>query len=819
MRFTPTSNWLSIAKSAGVDVRWHLYLKKTTALNDALGSGTWVEVTNRLADWPDISTAIEMETGQFTADEVTFRGVNRAWWNANIFDATAYIEGKIVLDIGRGGTLATDAPVLFAGFVRKNPIIDEDDDTVEFSLATPETLADEMSAERITTQYIDDDIDGSGTDGLILPEVVSLYVKNANVSSYVLQTGIHAITYQYNGGSRRAQLDGGLWVSLTGAGTYTLGNGAASTSDDTQRVEVYVKTGAGSLPSADAEAKIVVVTAGTTLPSQFYHGTHVLPLLRAMFAVMGIDSVSYGTLEYTSHDSTNRTTFLDQPPQTGNIVGYKYAMASDGTNLWIGVGNKFYKRTMASHSYTLKSTLNSGDRIEKIIYIGNQGHIWLWVRTSTGGAEVRRFTISSDTMSSAVTCSNGDRDSFQVFDYSGAGDPQYCGLYVDTANKYIKRIDGSALTLSTVFTNADLGFTGSGGPETGFSYIRSSNYGFAASDLSGSYNYEIYWDMANWSINGSFTKPSPGYNVAALHVSEDRIYFWDPVNFKVKKHPRTSTTATDVLTLDSYATVYEFWYLSTGYVYFSTRENYAAGTLKTARIYTVTNSALTLINETPAIYTRYFTFAYISPAVFGLDQNGRLFAIASKIYTCVENADFDGLTVREAFNKILVAANATAIINAKRGILYRRGNDSGTAETTGSSVTLTKSNTGQPLIRTTEFQPAMAIVRVSNGLIWASYNGTAFNQNVATDAARIEVENQYIPSEIIKDLAYRMFQFFKTKRDKITVPVLDVAVEYEPFDGVTLTGFDEVSSATGVIAGQIIHDDGTADFEILTPKG
>ena len=819
MRFTPTSVWASVAKSAAVEVEWFLYLKKTSNLDDALGSGTWIDVTRRVIEWPDISTTIEFETGQFTADEIIVRVVDRAWWNANILDATAYVEAKIVLKIGRNGSMASDVPVIFSGFLRLNPTKNEDADTVEFNIATPERLAEEMSAEAISTQYIDDDIDGSGTDGLILPEVENLYVKDANIASYVLQNGVHVVGYEYNGGSPRAQLDGGLFVSLTGAGTYTLGN-AAATADDTQRVQVYVKTSHLALPQVTASTKVVVVTAGTTIPNVFFHGNHALPMVRLIYAAMGVDSLTNGDIEYTSHDSTQRLTFLDQPPQTGNIVGFKYAMATDGTDLWVPVGNKLYKRTMSTHTYELKATLDAGDRVEKIIHDPNGGYLWMFVRDSGNAAELRRFTISTDTLSSAVSIANGDRDSFCLF-YSSATFTEHCILYVDNSNKYIKRVDYSTLAVTTLYTNTQLGVD----PHLGLAFFRAEGggddrYCFQSSTGGTEKITEISYDNTAeaWSDQGETNSNRPdGYTFGAYHVSEDRIYYWDVVNFKVRKHARTSTTGVDVLALTSTDAMYEFTYWSTGYVYFTTHEKYSNGGLQDARMYAVNNGGLTLMNDDPDVYTKYFTFCVISPNIYGLDQHGRLFQWGSKLATFIEDADFEGISVREALSKILVAFNLQGTVCAKRAFLYRRGNDSGVAQSTGNTLTITPAKSGRPLTREVEAQPAFDIVRLSNGTVWASYDGTTFNKNVTADAARLVIENTFIPPEIIKDLAYRMFQFWKTKRDIITMPVLDVAVEFEPFDDASISGFAEVPSATGLIIGQTIRPDATTVFDILSP--
>ncbi|TAK54380.1 MAG: hypothetical protein EPO24_13185, partial [Bacteroidetes bacterium] len=87
---------------------------------------------------------------------------------------------------------ADDVLTVFSGFVDlQGAEFNERTDNVKFDVYSYDDRASRIPAELLTTQYINGDIDGSGTDGLVLPEIPYLYMKDANIASYVLQPGLH----------------------------------------------------------------------------------------------------------------------------------------------------------------------------------------------------------------------------------------------------------------------------------------------------------------------------------------------------------------------------------------------------------------------------------------------------------------------------------------------------------------------------------------------------------------------------------------------------------------------------------------------------
>src|SRR5574343_544934 len=121
MRFTPSSKYNLYARAAVKSFSYAVFMKKTTALDEALTAGTWVEVPARLRSIPACSSRIEYELGQYYVDNIELEGWDIAWWDANVFNATSsqYIEVKVLFTLGQGSDVCTDTVYTFAGLVDK----------------------------------------------------------------------------------------------------------------------------------------------------------------------------------------------------------------------------------------------------------------------------------------------------------------------------------------------------------------------------------------------------------------------------------------------------------------------------------------------------------------------------------------------------------------------------------------------------------------------------------------------------------------------------------------------------------------------------
>jgi hypothetical protein len=686
-----------------------------------------------------------------------------------------------------------------------------------------------IAAEAITTQYTEPDIDGSGTDGLTLPTIPNLYVKDAALSGFVLEPGVHTILYEYNSGTRRAKLDDGAWVNLS-AGNNDLDNGATLPGDALQKVQLYC-VATTDIPSnvVTATEKIVVTKRGDTLPRQFYRYAAVRPLLTTIYSKLGLDTVSFDTLEFKSWDGNPKISFLDSPPSGDNVNGYKFATANDGTDLFIAVGHRVYKRTMSTGAYTLVATLTRGDIVSRMFYNSRNNHLWIYYGKSengTGpGGYIRRLALGTSTLSAELTISNSEPNAIELLDVNHSGSSyEYGCVYVDNANKAIRIVyDGTPLTDNLLFSQATLGYSGSDGPQSGgFAYLRlGCRFTVTALATSGTVyvHHELFFDASvpGWTDNGQTNTGVPfQYRNGAYHASEDRIYGYDEANLKVKSHTRTGTTSTDVLTCTTSDKVKDFIYANS-VVYCTRLNNYS--------VYSIASNTATLLDGlnyrygAEGVYSRYFTLTWLSSRLYGVDHAGRLFQVADRVALCVPDADFEGKTVHGALNEVLRAFMLVSPVSAaKSAIVYRRWDDVNTVQvTSGNTLSVTVSE-ASALSAIDLHIEAAELAEVENGVVRFTYNGTNWQEEVLSDARAVRMASALIPTNIVQDVCKHAYEFFKTSRSLYTVELGNVPLfQYEPLDSGSLT-FSTTKiqkTASGPIYGCRYDKSGTMSVEVL----
>jgi len=211
MKFSATSLFDIIANGASKYPKWNVYVRKVTSLSEPLDSGTaWLDVTSFINGIPTISQKAEIETGIPVSNSLNLTGIDIKWWEANVFNATdsQYIEIKIQCQLGLSATaFATDIVYAFSGYIRKNPQENELTDTLSLTAYTLDDLLGELPGEYLTMQTM------IGTD-LFLPSVPGVYIHNANITSFVLKSGVHTIAYDSTVSPPTAKLDDGLAVPL-----------------------------------------------------------------------------------------------------------------------------------------------------------------------------------------------------------------------------------------------------------------------------------------------------------------------------------------------------------------------------------------------------------------------------------------------------------------------------------------------------------------------------------------------------------------------------------------------------------------------------
>lgn len=801
MRFTPTDKYLMYARSAAKTVRWLAYFRVVGSLDVALTSGAaWTDASDHLTDVPDFSSFVEHDICQFSTDSVQLAGKGITWWEDNFFSAateTDYIEFKIRFELGGHPDWCTDTAVIFSGFVdhvrRKR---NEATDSVTFSVFTAQDMGDRIPAEVLTIQPINADIDTLGTSGLALFELPRIYIKSAAISGKNLVVGSHTIAYQYNDGAPIIRLDDGEYTTLAASADTTLYN-----ADISQAVTVYTMDLA-QVPKSTTEilVYIVVISQGDTLPYVWPHCVSVDTMLKRILSLLGISNVTVGTLSIQPYDAVPRVSFLEQPPED-NSFAYRWAMQTDGTDLWIGVGNKLYKRTVATGAYTLKATLTTGYIITRIWY-DSGGYVWLYAQESATNisGHLLRHTIATGVNSSEVALANSSR--YAIDFLSGRGI-----VYVNTTTRAVREVPSSTMTDTLVYANTDMGYTGTDGPGVPL-FIRSGKVWIQTVDAGVYYWHEIYY-AAGWADEGKVLTLSGFYEVMGYHASEDRIYFVDVTSGKVKSHTGTSATTTDVLTLAQTDTLIESMYYGNSRVYFTTPG--------TGYLYSLASNAASLLNVSPQVYTGHFSFAYID-RLYGIDAAGMLYQFYASLELYITNARFDGETVTGAMRRILTAFMlAGNIRSTKSAFIYPRTNSSGALITTGSTFTITEAEACD-IDEEREYVSEAQLVEVANAETRWTFDGTNWNAMVLSTARTVSLSSDLIPSEIVRDLCYQAWQFFKNSHNLVTITLTaQPYFQYEPFDGCALTvaGNNIPLSTTGVLYGTTAQRDGSTIVKVL----
>jgi len=563
VKFTPTATFLAYALGAVKTLRWRVYVRITDVLDAALNTGTWTEITDRVEDIPEIRTAIEYEVGQYKADSITLTAKDIQYIKT-LFTVAAdeNIEIKVEVTLGLNDDVASDVVYAYSGWVDNGRENTELSNTSQFECYTADELGNRIPGENLTTQYINPDIDGIGTDGLEYHTLPGLYVKDANLSSYVLKQGAHTITYDYSGGLRRAKLNDGRWVTLVD-GDNTLGN-ASIAGSDTERLQVYVPD-KDALPATSEPIKeqVIVLTQGETLPWQWYRFIAVRSLLTKIFTELGL-TPTYGNLELDISPA-NKVSFLDSPP-----AGVKTAMVNDGTDIYLAIGNSIYKRTMSDGTYELLTSLDAGDVVSKMWINSALTHLWIYYGNSFAAPEglLRRYVIATDTLSAEITLSGSARYRIELVDLP----LEYSIVYVDATAHNIKRVDGATPGApTTLFSQAALGYAGSDGPADRFAFMKETGipaardtFVFVVLDAGAYDSYGIEFDAGTWVTDGvqqsnlPFQSLTNGYKTGAYNQDEDRVYYYTSTNFffggvaYISAHPATGTpTETQLHTMIS----------------------------------------------------------------------------------------------------------------------------------------------------------------------------------------------------------------------------------------------------------------------------
>lgn len=822
MRFTPSSNWTSIAAGSNRVVTWTVSVKKTTSISASLSTGTWLDVTSYVVDVPNITQGIEYELGQFTSDSVSFSARNIDWWEANVFNASAseYLELKITATLSRGSTTTSDTFIAFSGFIDKAGVIyDELNDSVQFDVFTADELGNRRSILNVNTQYVNNDVDGSGTPGSILPRIPGLYVMDADVASYQLKVGLHSIEYEYNGGTKQARLDGGAWLTLRG----TDGIDTLTSEDGNEKIDVYVDVSELYTSSDTRTDYIIVETAGDTLPRNPVYEYNVKRYIKSAFSEIGITSVTFDSLVFNTYNGNKRLSFYDLPPNDVSIYGKRYALVSDGTDMYVAVGNRVFKRSTSTEEYTLVFTITGSDTtvfVKKMFYNSRNNDLYV-VYTKTGvGDCARRYDIGAVTLSSEVVL-DAVADSLNIYamlliDYNYTGSSYKYGLlYNDVATTAVKFLDDSSLTVSTVITMGN-----PSAADASFLFEKSTGVWWVmikSAPTTYNFNEVVVNGSGTWVDNSSTFAAMPKFVAGCYNTTEDTLYFFASNglgSYDVRSYTLDgSAVLTDIVTSISFSTYPCIFCASNDSVYFTVSA--VSGIYTKGTLYEV--SASTIDDSLSGVEPSAYSSMTYTDRLYGIQlYTGRLFQWHTSINMFLNDTEPSG-TIKGVLSKIFNAYNLVSTVSAnKTAFVYRRGNDSGTIQTTGNSLALTTSNTSQIQKVLNHYQKVLW-VQVTSGTTTYSYDGTTYNAGILADSKTLTVSNDLIPSNVVQDVCKYFFAFYNANHDRYTFNVDTADMQYEVMDGcsVTFSTTKIGQTATGLITSQTINNDGSMKLEVI----
>jgi hypothetical protein len=813
MRKSVSDNYNIFAQAAGKTIHWKVSIKKTASLSELHSEGTWIDVTDYMSkdNLDSINCSTETEDGKIKTDELTLMGLDIAWWKTNIFNATDYLEVKIEFWINN---LTADTMVLFSGWIDKLHDVfvvscNEKKNIVEFKVNSYVEYAERLSAVRLCTQVKNDNIDGAGTSAIMLQKIWGIFVTNANITSYVLKKGIHTLNYDYNGGTKRIQLDGGEWIYLISSNFYILTN-----ADGDQKLEIYALV--GLLSAINSSQEIIVTNQGDTLPYTWYNYYFVFYLLKKLFSLIGITNYSFDDFKITTSDGRYTTSFYEIPPGD-SFYSVPQVLYWDATNniLWIGVGDKIYKRNMTTHQYTLVGQLpsSSGYSVERFIPDRiSQNQIWGIALKWGYYTRIFRITISTGSISAwslvhhyttdqiwklkniTFAPSYGSSGSFFYFDQLGA---PYTNFWIfDCA----MATESQAYTMSYTVAARVAWSTGSD-----FYYFRDNGATYAIERLvysGGTWNLQS--KLSTNKVNNGIYSPleSAGGKVYGSSTPNEKLYVYD-----VSANTYTEFGSHRGVNFE----VREAW------VYYQIATSGKPSTLMSGALTPLPGDDFTIPTGSTIGDKFLLSFDLANSKIFILLATSGLLTLYSPTISMFIETEVNGGgkslidIVKDITVGYLLRARVSTI---KQCHVLRRIDQSGNIITSGNVVTLNAD-------RIKDFDENNAadvsdVVEVSNQDDTTNYDGSNYNVACIDNERIYPLSNNYIPSRLLKDYAYWIYQYMHHVRNKyrLETPPLPF-FQYEPFDGASLEFSGKiVVGKSGIILGQTMTKFGKTEFEV-----
>jgi hypothetical protein len=829
MKFTPSIKFLLAAKASSKVIERKIYFRKTTDLSEALTVNNWIDATRFFDSIPDAKTNIEYDLGQFTSDAIQLVAKNIAWMYANVLNATEaqYIECKIEFKIGLDSSdLAGDVVYYFSGYIDKDTLFSvESSDTVQFTVDSGDSLMTKLPSEVIITQYFD-----GLQQALILYRTPGIYVSSTNVSGYELGAGVHTISYDYNEGNPQAQLNEGAWVQLTADGTYTLGDGKTNT-EDKQRVTIKVVFLQLSNQSETLSEDIIIESVPQNLPKTWYTGVSIKKFAERIYNQIGISNIASGSMEINTFDGIEkRVSFLDHALKNETLAntGANYGIVyKSTTEIFFSTGNRVYVFNPQTNVTTYKFSVTAGKTISRLLYNSRNNHLWVVYGSMNGygmyGDYIVRYDVATSTAQIPINIPSLMPMTVEPFDFvKYGGGYEYSLLILSDYAGSILRVDGTTMALTTLFTGTDLGSN----PIAGTVYQKTSGgivrFRFRTYD-----GIMVKWWEVNWNTgvagtwnNGGVKNTWPPDSFPTLNAVynsiDDKIYC-ESGAWIIKYDAEYSGGS-----VQSYTIVEDFhWAYSPtdnrAAALFFTGAEIIYSTQRDRQLRLVTSATLRI--EKTILFCDGAPFTIGNSRVYGIDNGGRIFQLGTQVERYVDRCIFTEQKIKESLTTALRATNCISTMSfAKSAILYPRNDAVGDPVTSGNTIDVTVSNIND-IKKNDVYGKAYDIIALENGIEKINYDGTNYNVLPQSITQRIlTIQNSLIPTNVLKDYCKNFYDFYKTKRTLLTLPVLQSLFHIEPMDGVnanlTTTKIETIATDAPIYAATY-KGEGTMEIAVL----
>jgi len=621
--------------------------------------------------------------------------------------------------------------------------------------------------------------------------------------------------------SYQMKLDDGEFTDLD---FNTTNNTILYNKDADERCKLYVLYNPPAIVTSSKE-EIIIRSDNTGLPYQWYHGYSAERLLKETYTLIGIDTVTFDTMQMNTYNGRQAISFSEQPPNDSSVFGMKQALETVGSDLYMAIGNKLFKKDINTNVYTdlgffTGSILKPDITATRLIYNARNDHMWI---IFDDNKSVTRYNIGSSTFETtiAINTTSLDRSAYSMelydFEYS-AGNWMY-GLLHARVFHSVRFVNGVAWTDSAVLTNAgDLGYI-TGGVDGKFVFsLTTEKVYFSISAENDSFQ-EVYADAAgNWKNIPKIDNTAGGqlsWDVGLYNPLFSRIIFYHPETNTMRSQGLVNTTTVELSVLPTGSEVTSMVYYF-GKTYFTARLG-----LSQQGLYVINSgldSAHLLDNN---ILTINRSLVFNGNVLYGIDRFGRLFKYHTVLDFYVKVGAFTGMSITDALNKQLQAFNLVGNISStKQAFVYRRADSAGTPQTTGNTFSISTDIVSDITERIKLF-PKIDLMEISNDDKTYTYNGTSFGSKLLLDGKTLSLSNNLIPDEIIKDLLVQMYRFFSVSRTLYTFPILQLPMfQYEPFDNVNAsfntTRIQKILTGNGYpIYSTTIKKDGSMEITIL----